>query len=49
MKLLRYGPRGQEQPGMLDRAGRIRSLHGVIDDVAGAALTAASIERTSTE
>ncbi len=41
MKLLRYGPAGEEKPGMLDSAGQIRSLSGVIDDVAGAALSAA--------
>lgn len=45
MKLLRYGPPGQEQPGLLDAAGKIRSLAGVIDDVAGAALSAASLAR----
>ncbi len=43
MKLLRYGPVGEEKPGMLDSAGQIRSLSGVIDDVAGAALSAASL------
>ena len=26
MKLLRYGPAGQEKPGMLDKAGRVRAL-----------------------
>ena len=45
MKLLRYGPAGKEQPGMLHSAGQIRSLSGVIDDVGGAALSAASLER----
>jgi 2-keto-4-pentenoate hydratase/2-oxohepta-3-ene-1,7-dioic acid hydratase in catechol pathway len=45
MKLLRFGPAGNEQPGMLDAAGRIRSLVGIVDDVAGATLLAASIER----
>ena len=30
MKLLRYGPAGREQPGMLDSAGNIRDLSGVI-------------------
>ena len=45
MKLLRYGPPGEEQPGLLDAEGRIRSLDGVIDDVAGAALSAASLQR----
>ncbi|MGY2896231.1 fumarylacetoacetate hydrolase family protein [Deinococcus sp. UYEF24] len=33
MKLLRYGPAGQEQPGMLDRQGKIRSLSGVISEL----------------
>ena len=33
MKLLRYGPLGQEKPGILDSAGAIRDLSGVIDDV----------------
>jgi 2,4-diketo-3-deoxy-L-fuconate hydrolase len=38
MKLLRYGPVGHEQPGVLDSTGRMRSLAGVIDDVDGALL-----------
>lgn len=33
MKLLRYGPRGQEKPGMLDRDGQLRDLSGVIKDL----------------
>ena len=28
MKLLRYGPAGQEKPGMLDKAGKVRALSG---------------------
>ena len=43
MRLLRYGPAGEEKPGMLDSTGQIRSLYGVIDDIAGAALSAASL------
>ena len=35
MKLLRYGPKGQEKPGLLDREGRIRDLSGVVDDISG--------------
>lgn len=35
MKLLRYGPKGQEKPGMLDAAGTIRDLSGVIADIDG--------------
>jgi 2-keto-4-pentenoate hydratase/2-oxohepta-3-ene-1,7-dioic acid hydratase in catechol pathway len=33
MKLLRYGPRGQEKPGLLDADGRIRDLSGVVPDI----------------
>ncbi|MEQ8847689.1 fumarylacetoacetate hydrolase family protein [Botrimarina sp.] len=45
MKLLRYGPPGQEKPGLVDSDGRIRSLAGVIDDLAGAALGPDSLAR----
>ncbi|MBY3307612.1 fumarylacetoacetate hydrolase family protein [Rhizobium laguerreae] len=38
MKLLRYGPRGQERPGMLDTNGRIRDLSGHVADIGGATL-----------
>ena len=33
MKLLRYGPKGQEKPGTLDSEGRIRDLSGVVADI----------------
>lgn len=39
MKLLRYGPEGQEKPGILDGEGRIRDLSGHVSDIAGDALT----------
>jgi 2-keto-4-pentenoate hydratase/2-oxohepta-3-ene-1,7-dioic acid hydratase in catechol pathway len=45
MKLLRYGSPSQEKPGLLDSDGKIRSLSGVIDDVAGTALSAASLAK----
>ena len=45
MRLLRYGAKGQEQPGMLDRDGRIRSLAGVVPDIAGEALSDAGLAR----
>ena len=35
MKLLRYGPPGQEKPGLLDSTGAIRDLSGVVPDIAG--------------
>jgi ureidoglycolate lyase len=40
MKLLRYGQRGSEKPGILDTKGKVRDLSGHIGDVAGQALTA---------
>jgi 2-keto-4-pentenoate hydratase/2-oxohepta-3-ene-1,7-dioic acid hydratase in catechol pathway len=45
MKLLRFGPSGQEQPGILDSAGRIRSLANILDDIAGESLSPASLAR----
>ena len=38
MKLLRYGPVGQEKPGCLDAEGHVRDLSGHVDDIAGATL-----------
>ena len=45
MKLLRYGPKGQEKPGLLDGEGRIRSLAGVVEDIAGPVLGPAGLAR----
>lgn len=39
MKFLRYGPRGAEKPGVLDAAGNIRDLSGLIGDLAGDTLS----------
>lgn len=38
MKLLRYGLRGQEKPGLLDEDGNIRDLSAYVNDIAGAVL-----------
>ena len=38
MKLVRYGERGAEQPGLIDAEGRLRSLVGHVPDIAGAVL-----------
>ncbi|MDI7774262.1 fumarylacetoacetate hydrolase family protein [Asticcacaulis sp. EMRT-3] len=43
MKLLRFGPAGQEKPGLLDANGQIRDLSGVIDDMAGDVLSDAGL------
>jgi 2-keto-4-pentenoate hydratase/2-oxohepta-3-ene-1,7-dioic acid hydratase in catechol pathway len=45
MKLLRYGPPGQERPGLLDAAGDVRDLSAAVPDLAGDALRPASIAR----
>jgi 2,4-didehydro-3-deoxy-L-rhamnonate hydrolase len=34
MKLMRVGPKGQEKPALLDAAGRVRNLSGLIGDLA---------------
>lgn len=47
MKLLRYGPKGAEKPGLLDGDGTIRDLSGVISDVSGKALGEGLIESLS--
>jgi len=33
MKLCRYGPRGQEKPGIVDADNRIRDLSAIVDDI----------------
>jgi ureidoglycolate lyase len=45
MKLLRYGPKGQEKPGLLDAQGKIRDLSGVVGDIDGATLSDASLAK----
>jgi ureidoglycolate lyase len=45
MKLLRYGPSGQELPGILDSSGHIRSLVNVVGELAGDALSPASLDQ----
>ncbi|MBU2994560.1 fumarylacetoacetate hydrolase family protein [Octadecabacter sp. 1_MG-2023] len=45
MKLLRYGPAGQEKPGCLDAEGRVRDLSNHVGDIAAAALLPETIAR----
>jgi 2-keto-4-pentenoate hydratase/2-oxohepta-3-ene-1,7-dioic acid hydratase in catechol pathway len=40
MKLVRYGAKGAERPGLLDGDGRVRDLSAHVADIAGACLTA---------
>ncbi len=44
MKLLRYGPVGQEKPGLMDENGTIRDLSGKVSDIAGDALSDAGLD-----
>jgi 2,4-diketo-3-deoxy-L-fuconate hydrolase len=39
MKLVRIGNIGQEQPGIIDRDGAVRSLAGIVSDIDGATVT----------
>lgn len=43
MKLLRYGEKGHEKPGMVAPDGTIRCLAGVVGDIDGAALAPAAL------
>ena len=38
MKLVRYGERGAEKPGLIDAEGRLRDLSAHVDDIAGPVL-----------
>jgi 2,4-didehydro-3-deoxy-L-rhamnonate hydrolase len=39
MKLVRFGNIGQEQPGIIDQAGAVRSLVGIVSDIDGATVS----------
>ncbi len=45
MKLLRYGPKGQEKPGCLDVDGNIRDLSMATTDIAGNNVSLSEIDR----
>jgi 2,4-diketo-3-deoxy-L-fuconate hydrolase len=45
MKLVRFGPSGQEKPGALDRRGRLRDLSSRVSDWSGAALDPSSLAK----
>jgi 2-keto-4-pentenoate hydratase/2-oxohepta-3-ene-1,7-dioic acid hydratase in catechol pathway len=44
MKLFRWGPVGQERPGILDGAGVARDLTGLVPDIGGAVLGDAGLD-----
>ncbi len=45
MKLMRVGPKGAEKPALMDADGKIRDLSGHVDDITGAVLDSASLQR----
>jgi len=45
MKLVRYGAAGREKPGVIDGAGRIRDLSGMVADIAGETLSPKSLAK----
>src|SRR5581483_3526697 len=45
MKLVRYGEKGKEKPGLVDKSGQIRDLSAHIQDLAGDAFSPSSLAR----
>lgn len=45
MKLLRYGPKGQEKPGLMDATGTIRDLSAHVTDITPDVLSPAGLAR----
>lgn len=45
MKLLRFGEKGRERPGILDEDGRIRDVSVLVDDIRASSLTPELLER----
>ncbi|TAN26691.1 MAG: FAA hydrolase family protein [Castellaniella sp.] len=43
MKLLRFGPQGQEKPGALDAQGKVRDLSAIVDDLSADKLSPAGL------
>jgi len=45
MKLLRFGPKGQERPGLLDANGVVRDLSGLLPDLTSDCLGRAALDK----
>jgi 2-keto-4-pentenoate hydratase/2-oxohepta-3-ene-1,7-dioic acid hydratase in catechol pathway len=45
MKLVRYGAAGREKPGLIDAAGRLHSLAGIVPDITGAQLSRKALHK----
>lgn len=45
MKLVRYGPAGQEKPGLVDKDGKVRDLSAHVGDITGEAISPAGLKK----
>ncbi|HNH35175.1 MAG TPA: 2-hydroxyhepta-2,4-diene-1,7-dioate isomerase, partial [Rhodocyclaceae bacterium] len=45
MKLVRFGPRGREKPGIIDREGILRDLSGVVPGIGWDEISPAGLRR----
>ena len=45
MKLMRHGPKGEEKPALVDAAGQVRDLSGVLADISAATLSPQGLAR----
>jgi 2,4-didehydro-3-deoxy-L-rhamnonate hydrolase len=45
MKLMRYGPKGEEKPALVDAQGKVRDLSGELADISAEALTPRGLQR----
>jgi hypothetical protein len=48
MKLMRYGAKGSERPGLIDAQGKVRALSGVVADLGPEELSRASLAKLRT-
>ena len=45
MRLMRHGPKGAEKPALIDAAGQVRDLSGVLADITAATLSPQGLDR----
>jgi len=45
VKLVRYGAKGKEKPGLIDKDGKLRDLSKQVDDIDGATLSPAALKK----
>jgi 2,4-diketo-3-deoxy-L-fuconate hydrolase len=47
MKLMRYGPKGNEKPAIVDGDGQVRDLSGIMSDITAATLSKEGLQKLS--